>query len=135
MMSLEMLGYISHQPNSQRYPAGLKYFYPGQGDFIALIGNLKAIPIMNRFCRTLKSEHAPCEWLPVPLEGKPLPITRRSDHAPFWDDGYPAIMMTDTADLRNPHYHQASDTIETLDLDFMANITTGLTQEIKAIAS
>lgn len=134
MISLEMLGYRTHEPNSQRYPTGLEYFYPNRGNFIALIGNLRSIPVMYRLHRALIAAEAPCEWLSVPFRGNPLPMTRRSDHAPFWDYGCPALMITDTADLRNPHYHQPSDTIDTLDLSFIANIATGLIAGISAIA-
>jgi hypothetical protein len=62
-----------------------------------------------------------------------LPDTRRSDHAPFWDLGYPAIMVTDTANLRNPHYHAPSDCIETLDLDFLAAVCHGLITGLSAL--
>jgi hypothetical protein len=55
-----------------------------------------------------------------------VPDTRRSDQVPFWDVGYAAIMVTDTANLRNPHYHQPTDTLETLDLDFLAGVCQGL---------
>ena len=135
MVSLEMLGYINHEPNSQRYPQGLSAFYPNCGNFIALIGNLQLIPVMHQLCRALQSADASCEWLPVPFNGKLLPVTRRSDHAPFWDYGSPAMMMTDTADLRNPNYHRISDTLETLDLNFMDNLVTGLIAGITAIAA
>ncbi|MEM9137550.1 MAG: M20/M25/M40 family metallo-hydrolase [Cyanobacteria bacterium P01_F01_bin.42] len=134
VVSLEMLGYISESPDSQKYPPGLQYLYPNQGNFIALVGNLRSVPAMHRMRQALTSAGTPCRWLPVPMQGKPLPITRRSDHAPFWDNGYPAIMMTDTADLRNPHYHKSSDTIDTLNFDFMANLTIGLASEIQRIA-
>ncbi|NEP22928.1 M28 family peptidase, partial [Moorena sp. SIO3I6] len=63
---------------------------------------------------------------PVPLRGVIVPQTRLSDHAPFWDQGYPALMVTDTAFLRNPHYHKPSDRIDTLDLDFMTSVCRGL---------
>jgi hypothetical protein len=55
-----------------------------------------------------------------------IPDTRRSDHAPFWDAGYKALMVTDTANMRNPHYHKSSDRLETLDLDFLTNVCQGL---------
>ena len=134
MISLEMLGYITDQKNSQKYPGGLKYFYPNQGNFIALIGNLKSIGSMNQICGHIKRAGAPCEWLPVPLKGKPLPAVRRSDHAPFWDAGYPAMMMTDTADFRNPHYHQTTDTLETVNIEFMTQIANGLVTAIATMA-
>ena len=131
MVSLEMLGYCNHNPNSQNYPAGLKYFYPNIGNFIALIGNLWTVPDMIKLSRNIRKSGQLCEWLPVPNRGLVVPDTRRSDHAPFWDNDYPAIMVTDTANMRNPHYHQASDKIETLDLDFLAGVCGGLMEAIR----
>ena len=125
MIALEMLGYRDARPGSQRYPPGLRYFYPDRGDFIALIGNLQTLPVMWRLARKIRKS-VPCEFLPVPWRGRILPDTRRSDHASFWDLGYPAIMVTDTANMRNPHYHRASDRIETLDLDFLTMVCEGL---------
>jgi Zn-dependent M28 family amino/carboxypeptidase len=133
MISLEMLGYCNHHPNSQSYPAGLKYFYPNCGNFIALIGNLRTIPDLINLSSNIRKSGQLCEWLPVPNRGLIVPDTRRSDHAPFWDNGYSAIIVTDTANMRNPHYHQPSDTIETLDLDFLANVCQGLVESIRHI--
>jgi Zn-dependent M28 family amino/carboxypeptidase len=126
MISLEMLGYCDSAPGSQRYPAGLERFYPNRGDFIGLIGNLPTIPDLIRLSRIIRKKGTPCEWLPAPNRGLIVPQTRLSDHAPFWDRGYPAMMVTDTAFLRNPHYHQGSDRIETLDLDFLTGVCHGL---------
>jgi Zn-dependent M28 family amino/carboxypeptidase len=131
MISLEMLGYCNNNPNSQSYPAGLKYFYPNCGNFIALIGNLRTVRDMINLSRKIRKSGQPCEWLPVPNRGLFVPDTRRSDHVPFWDNDYPAIMVTDTANMRNPHYHQASDKIETLDLDFLAGVCRGLSEAIR----
>jgi len=131
MISLEMLGYCNHNPNSQSYPAGLKYFYPNSGNFIALIGTLRTVPDLINLSGKIRKSGQPCEWLPVPNRGLMVPDTRRSDHVPFWDNGYPAIMVTDTANMRNPHYHQASDRIETLDLDFLAGVCRGLVEAIR----
>ncbi|MBE9188710.1 M20/M25/M40 family metallo-hydrolase, partial [Microcoleus sp. LEGE 07076] len=131
MISLEMLGYCNNTPNSQKYPAGLKYFYPNIGNFIALIGNLRTVPDMMNLSKNIRKVGQPCEWLPVPNRGLIVPDTRRSDHVPFWDNGYPAIMVTDTANMRNPHYHQASDKIETLDLNFLAGVCQGLVEAIR----
>jgi aminopeptidase YwaD len=125
MISLEMLGYCDVKPGSQIYPPGLKYLYPNRGDFIGLIGNWRTIPDLLRLSRAIRKT-VPCEWLPAGAKGKIVPDTRRSDHAPFWDLGYPALMVTDTANLRNPHYHQRSDRIETLDLDFLTAVCQGL---------
>ena len=127
MLSLEMLGYFSNEARSQKYPLpALSRLYPNTGNFIALVGNATTIPKMMQLKRQLKKAGAPCQWLPVLNQGNQLPATRRSDHAPFWDEGFPAILVTDTADLRNPHYHKASDRIETLDIKKMASITQGL---------
>ena len=134
MLSLEMLGYFSQAPQSQQYPLpALSRIYPSTGNFIALIGNVPALPATVALQRGLKRADAPCWWLPVINRGKQIPDTRRSDHAPFWDAGYPAIMVTDTAPLRNPHYHKASDRIETLDLAMMANITLGLAASLSQL--
>jgi aminopeptidase YwaD len=54
--------------------------------------------------------------------GQCLPDTRRRDHTPFWDLGYPTMMVTDTAHLRNPHHHQPTDTLETLNLEFLTSV-------------
>jgi Zn-dependent M28 family amino/carboxypeptidase len=133
MLSLEMLGYCDRTPHSQRYPPGLQYFYPHRGDFIALVGNLATLPDLVRLSRSIRQGQIPCEWLPVPNRGKLVPETRLSDHAPFWDRGYRAIMVTDTSFLRNPHYHRASDTLATLDLDFLAGVCRGLMAGLKRL--
>jgi Zn-dependent M28 family amino/carboxypeptidase len=126
MISLEMLGYCNTTANSQRYPAGLQYFYPNQGNFIALIGNLPTISDLRHLSHNIRKVDVNSEWLLVPNRGVIVPQTRLSDHSPFWDKGYRAIMVTDTAFMRNPHYHKPSDTIETLDLNFMAGVCHGL---------
>ncbi len=133
MISLEMLGYCVATPHSQSYPTGLKYFYPHQGNFIGLIGNLKSIPDLIHLRRNIRQAGVNCELLPVPNSGKILPLTRRSDHAPFWDRGDRALMITDTADLRNPNYHKASDRLDTLDLDFLTGICHGLITGIRSL--
>ncbi len=134
MISLEMLGYCDSTPGSQRYPAPLERFYPNRGDFIALIGNLSTIPDLIGLSRNIRKVGVASEWLPVPNRGMIVPQTRLSDHAPFWDRGYRAIMVTDTAFMRNPHYHKASDRIETLDLDFFTGVCEGLIQWIVKIS-
>lgn len=142
VIGLEMLGYCDRvsavlrdrRPNSQKYPFGLKYFYPPQGDFIALIGNLKTIPDLIALSKNIRQSNALCEWLAVPFNGWIVPDTRRSDHAPFWDLGYRSLMVTDTSNFRNPYYHQPSDTLETIDLDFLTSVCLGLAQAIVRIS-
>lgn len=127
MLSLEMLGYCDRAAHSQGYPIDLlRRFYPNRGDFIALIGNLKSIPDLIHLSHHIQQAGVDCRWLPVPNQGQVLPDSRRSDHAPFWDRGDRALMVTDTAHLRNPNYHKASDRLETLDLDFLTRICRGL---------
>jgi Zn-dependent M28 family amino/carboxypeptidase len=112
-------------PNSQHYPAGLDKLYPNTADFIGLIGSIPTIPDLIHFQHHMKPT-VPCEWLPAGWRGLAIPDTRRSDHAPFWDVGYKALMITDTANIRNPHYHKSSDRLETLDLEFLTNVCQGL---------
>jgi aminopeptidase YwaD len=133
MLALEMLGYCTDQPGSQAYPAKiLEYLYPSQGNFIALVGNLGAIADLIKISQQMRAI-VPCQWLPVPLKGRILPDTRRSDHAPFWDLGYRAIMVTDTANMRNPYYHTALDTYESLNLQFLTQICQGLQIALQAL--
>lgn len=132
MLSLEMLGYCSHEPHSQQYPSFFKYLYPNVGDFIALVGDVITIPEMWAMGRSLKNT-VPCEWLPAGWRGYPVPDAQRSDHFCFWEQGYKAIMVTDTANMRNPHYHQPSDTFATLDLDFLTKVCHGLCETIAAL--
>ncbi len=130
MLSLEMLGYTSTQ---QRYPlAAMRHLYGERGDFIAVVGNARAALPMLTLWRSL-ARSVPTKLLPVLAGGQQLPVTRRSDHSPFWDAGYNAVMVTDTSFLRNPNYHQPSDTIASLDLPFHAAVTRGLEAAIHAL--
>ncbi len=108
----------------QQTPPGLPIELPQFGDFIALVGNEDSIQLVSAFSQAIERYQIPlpCAPLVVPGQGHVFPDTRRSDHAPFWDNDYPAIMLTDTANFRNPHYHQPSDTLETLNLPFAANV-------------
>ncbi|TAF09355.1 MAG: M28 family peptidase [Nostocales cyanobacterium] len=133
MISLEMLGYRDSTPGSQRYPAFLDKFYPNTGDFIALIGNFRTFGDLISLSRSISQVSVPSQWLPAPSRGLLIPQTRLSDHAPFWDQGYPAMMVTDTAFMRNPNYHKPSDTIASLDLDFLTGVCQGLEMGIRQL--
>jgi Zn-dependent M28 family amino/carboxypeptidase len=133
MISLEMLGYCVKTPNSQVYPSPLEKIYPNRGNFIALIGNWRTLRDLICISRSIRKVGVPSQWLPVPNRGLIVRDTRRSDHAPFWDAGYPAIMITDTAHMRNPHYHKQSDTIETLDFDFLTGVCEGIEKGIRRL--
>lgn len=134
MLSLEMLGYCTQEPDSQKYPSDLlKAIYPSQGNFIGLIGNLPTLPDLLHLTHHIRQTGVPSRWLPAGMKGQIIQATRLSDHSPFWDRGYRAIMVTDTAFMRNPHYHKASDRIETLDLDFLTGTCLGLMKGIQTL--
>jgi hypothetical protein len=96
------------------------------GNWIAVIGNQNSASLIAAFRDGLKTiQGLPVETLQVPENGTLLQATRLSDHSPYWDAGYPALMITDTAFLRNPHYHQPSDTVETLNFEFLEQVTAG----------
>jgi Zn-dependent M28 family amino/carboxypeptidase len=126
---LESVGYADHTPGSQHVPLNLPLRVPDTGTFLGVVGNRRAKKMMALLDRAA-GEYAPdLEVVShrFPLAGWLVPATRMSDHAPFWDRGYPAAMLTDTAFLRNPNYHRPSDRPETLDYAFMANVTRALT--------
>jgi len=136
MISLEMVGYIDNRPGSQKYPVGLSWFYPEQGNFIAVVGNWDSNSLLKKFSRLLRQVRGlPVETLAVPGNGSLIPAVRLSDHSPFWDLDYPALMVTDTSFFRNPHYHGRSDTIETLDLEFMAKVCQGVVGAVYQMAN
>jgi aminopeptidase YwaD len=126
MASLEMLGYSVETPDSQALPRSLIGRFPDVGNWIAVIGNQNSTSLIERFRDGLKTVAGlPVESLEVPENGNLLQATRLSDHSPYWDAGYPALMITDTAFLRNPHYHLPTDTIETLNFEFLTRVTEG----------
>lgn len=127
MISLEMVGYTESRPGAQRYPIGLRWLYPDRGDFIGVVGNWRSSVLLRKFSRLMKQVRGlPVETLTVFANGILLPAARLSDHSPFWDLGYPALLVTDTSFFRNPHYHRSTDTLETLDLNFMARVCEGV---------
>ena len=133
MISLEMLGYYRDAPGSQRYPFPLRFFYPDRGDFIAFVGDLGARRLVRR-CISLfrKSTSFPSEGLAAPAS---IPGVSWSDHWSFRRHGFPAIMVTDTAFYRYPHYHLPSDTPEKLDYERMARVTLGLAGALHELAT
>lgn len=122
---LECVGYVSHQHNSQKIPPGVPIAVPTTGNFLAVIGNERSQALTGSVAQAMQS-HLPIVPLVVPGNGEKLPDTRRSDHTSFWEQGFPAVMLTDTANFRNPHYHRPTDTLDTLNLDFMASVAEGL---------
>ncbi|MFS8979719.1 M28 family peptidase [Cupriavidus necator] len=131
MLSLEMLGYYRDEPGTQRYPPLLRYFYPERGNFIAFISNLRSL----RHLRWIVDAFRTSSGFPVEAAALPwwVPGVSLSDHFSFWRQGYPAVMVTDTAYLRNPHYHTAHDVPATLDYHRMAAVTSGLAASIASL--
>lgn len=121
---LEMVGFRSRHPKSQRMPLGLPIKLRDTADFLGILANGNSNHELERVMKVAGS----LPELPVlALETmfgveKLMPVLLRSDHVPFWNAKLPALMWTDTSEFRNPHYHQASDRPDTLDYDFMADV-------------
>jgi aminopeptidase YwaD len=137
MIALECVGYASSEPGSQRSPPGVPIEVPTTGDFLGVIGNEAAAHLVTALAQAATGLVPALKTVPllVPGRGEQLPDTRRSDHAAFWDRDYPAVMLTDTADFRNPHYHRPTDTIETLDFAFMEQTVGCLTDAVARLAT
>ena len=132
MLSLETMGYYSEERGSQRYPAPMAAVYPDVGNFIGLVANVASARLLWRARRAFKRR------TPFPLQSAAvpdaLPGVGWSDHWAFWQAGYPAMMVTDTAPYRYPWYHTADDTPEKVDYDRLAHVVDGLETVIEAIA-
>lgn len=126
---LECVGFASSEEGSQRRPPGTPIPVPSIGDFLAIVGNVASADLTAAVERQANQQVPELKTisLVVPGKGELLPDTRRSDHAAFWHYGYPAVMLTDTANFRNPHYHQPTDTIEGLNFMFMEQVARAVT--------
>ncbi len=135
VLNMEMIGYYSDQPNSQTMPPGFDQLFPAvaaelaanenRGDFLTIVGNTASDPLNNIFA-TASEQYVPQlkrVVLSVPGNGQIAPDLRRSDHAPFWDAGMQALMLTDGSNYRNPNYHLASDDVSTIHPEFFINCT------------
>ncbi len=131
---LECVGYASEQEDSQRTPPGIPVTVPSVGNFLALIGNQASAQLTTTLTNAM-APIIPVVPLIVPGNGEQLPDTRRSDHTAFWEQGIPAVMVTDTANFRNPHYHRSTDTIETLNLPFLKAVADAVTAAVLTLAA
>ncbi len=118
---LECVGYASDKDDSQIVAPGTPIEVPTVGNFLAVVGNQASAALAASVEQAAKP-HVPVVSLVIPGNGELLPDTRRSDHAAFWRYGFPAVMLTDTANFRNPNYHRSTDTIDTLNLGFLAQV-------------
>jgi hypothetical protein len=133
MLSLETIGYYSDAPGSQRYPVPLNLLYPGTGNFVAFVGNLRSRALVRRTVASFRGHTA------FPCEGGAFPDfiddAGRSDHWSYWRHGWPALMVTDTAPFRYPHYHTQHDTPDKLDYDGLARVVLGLEGVVRELAA
>lgn len=132
MFSLETMGYYSDAPGSQKYPPPLSSLYPDRGNFVGFVGDLSSRSLVRESVGTFRA-HAT-----IASEGAALPAALPgigwSDHWAFWQVGYQAVMVTDTAFFRDPNYHQLSDTPEQLDFERLARVVVGLHATILELA-
>ncbi|MBX9568476.1 MAG: M28 family peptidase [Candidatus Obscuribacterales bacterium] len=133
MISLETIGFYTDEPNSQQFPHSiLRLLYPTTGNFVSFVSNLQSQSLLTKCISAFR------QTTKFPSEGVALPAVVPgidfSDHRPFWQLGYQAIMITDTAHLRYPHYHEAEDTPEKIDYDKFALVVAGLTRMIGALS-
>jgi hypothetical protein len=133
MMSLETVGFYTDAPDTQHYPPPLGLVYPSTGNFIGFVGNVGSRSLVHRAIGAFR------ESTPFPSEGAALPEwipgVGWSDQWAFWQAGYPAIMVTDTAPFRYPHYHRASDRLDKLSYDRMARVVGGIINVIDRLAN
>ncbi|MFN6499841.1 MAG: M20/M25/M40 family metallo-hydrolase [Nostoc sp. DedQUE01] len=150
---MDMVGYACYTPGCQKYPAGLPVTPPSdKGDFLVVVGDTEHLPLLSAFQNSQninptalnkQESYLPTVLtLPIPLKGLLTPDTLRSDHAPFWYQGAGAVLVTDTANLRTPHYHQPSDVPATIERSFftgsaqiVVNATTALLEKNEDLAT
>ncbi len=132
MLSLETLGYYSDEPGSQVYPDGLRLGFPKTANFLGFVANIASRGLLRRVVRSFRAAvNFPSEGAAAPAG---IPGVGWSDHWSFWKQGYPALMVTDTAPFRYPYYHTAQDTPDKVDYDRLARVTLGLTAVTRDLA-
>lgn len=133
MLSLESIGYYSEKRGTQQYPSfWLRLLYPSRGNFLAFVGNRSSKALVDDVTRTFKESktlRVVSAALPDEMQG-----IGWSDHWSFWQEGYAAVMVTDTAPFRNPHYHQPSDRPDTLNYPYFTSAVIGLQRVINNLA-
>jgi hypothetical protein len=133
MISLESVGYFSDAPGSQHYPAPeMALLYPTRGDFIGVVGTFADAPLVRRVREAMRAASP----LPVRSIDAPrlIPGIDFSDHASYWDQDYPAVMITDSAFYRNARYHHSDDTADTLDYHRLAEVVRGAACAVEELA-
>jgi Zn-dependent M28 family amino/carboxypeptidase len=133
MLCMDCVGFYSDEENSQNYPvSGMSLLYGTKGDSLAMVGRAQDTKLLTEAYKAFQ-QATTLKLVPFPAPKGPDIVLSRSDHAPFWGEGYPALFFTDTADFRNKNYHKATDTWDTLDYDRLAQVPVGLYHIILAI--
>ena len=133
MFSLESIGYYTDEPGSQDYPPAVGRFYPDRGNFLAFVANPSSAELLHRAIAYFREgADFPSEGIAAPPI---VPGVSWSDHWSFWEHGFQAVMLTDTAPFRNPNYHRPTDTPETLDYARLARVTKGIEQMLSRLAN
>ena len=129
MYSLETIGFYSSEPGSQVYPVPFGLIFPDRGDFIAFVGMMGSRPLVRETMRSFRA-HTAFPTIGGVAPGF-VPGIAWSDHWAFAEHGFPAVMVTDTAPFRYPHYHQASDTPDKVDAESVARVVKGIERVIR----
>jgi Peptidase family M28 len=135
MFSLETIGYYSDEPGSQQYPGSALFhmLHPDTGNFIGFVANIASRTLMRTAGREFRrTTQFPSEGAAAPAE---IPGVGWSDHWSFWQQGYAAVMLTDTAPYRYPHYHQPTDTPDKINYAALARVVVGLGRTFSALAN
>ncbi len=124
MISLETIGYYRDEPGTQQYPPPFGALYPDRGNFVGVVSNVASRPLLHRVIESFR-RHAqfPSQGGAIPSS---VPGVGWSDHWSFWQYGYPAVMLTDTAPFRYPYYHLPQDTPDKLNFEHMARVVEGV---------
>jgi Zn-dependent M28 family amino/carboxypeptidase len=130
MISLEMLGFFRDEPGSQTYPPPFNFYYPSRGNFVAWLSDPHSRRLLNAVGGAFR-RHAS-----IPSVGLASTdfVVGHSDQWSFWVHGYKALMLTDTAMFRNPNYHKATDTPDTIDYDSLARVASGMIDVVRELA-
>jgi len=132
MLCLETIGYYTEGPATQKFPHPIFGFvYPKTGNFVSFVSNLQSASLLGRCVQSFRNAvKFPSEGISVPSEIKGADF---SDQYNFWQLGYPAVMVTDTAFYRYPHYHELEDTPDKINYDTLARVVTGLTGVVRNV--
>ena len=133
MIALETIGYFSDAEGSQEVPPGLEGSFPNKGNFLAFVGNENSKYLADN-CRVAFTN---ASGIPALAGAFPeeVPGVGWSDHWSFWQEGYPAVMVTDTAPYRYPHYHKASDTMDKIDFENFTKAVEGFEAVVRRLAN